>query len=119
MCLSRTMIKITAFIPMLVVFWIVMLLGVSFFKFGYIPEYGVDKDPNTVFSDGFLSVINWSLIVSFYLLALSFLSLITLLIIRINKVNRKKKIIALGIYTFGILVLVLLRESSAFEWLVD
>lgn len=119
MYLSRVILKVSALIPLFVVLGIILLLVVSFFKFGYIPEYGMDKDPYTVFSDSFINFKNWSLIVSFYLLAFSFVTLLTTLIIRINNIKRKDKIIAIGIYIFGILVFVLLKESSAFQWLVD
>ncbi len=119
MYLSKILIKVSAFIPILVVFGIISLLIVSFLRFGYLPEYGVDKDPYSVFSISFMNVKNWSFIISFYLLILSFLTLITLLIIRIGKVTKRDKVIAIGIYVIGMLALVLLRESSAFQWLVD
>ncbi len=119
MYLGKTIIRISAFMPMLIVFGIVLLLAISFFELGYLPQYGIYKDPSTVFSDGILKVKNFILIASFYLLIVSFLSLIAILIIRINKINNREKIIAFGMYTLGLLILVLLKESTAFEWLVD
>lgn len=119
MNLNRMIFRVLAFTPMLIVLGIVLLLTISFLEFGYFPQYGVDKDPYSVFSEGLMLVKNLFLILSFYLLIVSFLILITLLIIKINKINQREKIIALGIYAVGVLILVLLKESSAFEWLVD
>lgn len=119
MYLSKTIFRVTAFMPMLIVLGIVLLLAISFLKLGCLPQYGIEKDPYAVFSVGLMKVKNMSLIVSLYLLIASFISLIVFLIIRVNKINRKEKIIAIGMYAIGILILVLLRESSAFEWLVD
>lgn len=119
MNLSKVIFKLSTLIPLFVVIVIVTFLIVSFFKLGHIPEYGIDSDPCTVFSDSFLDFKNWSLIVLFYLLGFSFFSLVTTFFIQINKIKRKEKILAIGIYAFGILLIALLRESSAFQWLVD
>jgi Ca2+/Na+ antiporter len=119
MYLIKTIFRVSAFMPMLIALGIVLLLVISFLKLGYMPQYGIEKDPYTVFSSGFLRAKDMSLIVSFYLLIASFISLVVLLIIRVNNINRKEKIIAIGMYAIGILILVLLRESSVFEWLVD
>jgi hypothetical protein len=119
MYLSKTIIRVSVFMPILIFFGILLLLAISYANFGYFPQYGIDKDPGTIFPDGFIKVKNFSLIASFYLLIGSFLSLIAILITRIYKLSRKEKIIAIGIYALGLLILMLLKESSSFKWLID
>jgi len=119
MYLSKVIFKLSTLIPFFVVLVIVTFLIVSFFKLGHIPEYGIDSDPYTVFSNSLFDFINWSFIVIFYLLGFSFISLVTTFFIQINRIKTKEKILSIGIYAFGIMLIALLRESSAFQWLLD
>ena len=119
MFLIRTIFRVSSYIPIAISIGILMLLAFSYYKLGSLPQYGIDNDPHIVFSSEFFMIKNISLIVSLYLLIVSFLTLISLLIIKFNKLYKKEKIFAVAMYALGIIVLVIVRESSSFQWLVD
>lgn len=116
---SKIIIKLSALTPILIIFLLMTLLVISYFKFGYLPQYGIDADPHTVFSNGFIKFINLSLFVSFYLLFFSFLSLIILIIAKYRKIPQLYICAYIGLYIIGFILLVLLKESATFKWLVD
>lgn len=116
---SKTIIRASAFMPLLIIGGISLLLTIAFIKLGHLPQYGNDKDPCTIFSNGFIKFIDFSLIASVYFLIISLFTIVFSLFARINGVNRKEKFFAIGIYTLGLLILILLKQTEAFVWLVD
>ena len=111
--------KTVSFIPTLVLSVVGLLLIYCSIRVGHIPSYGIDPDPYSSFSASTLDVFNFILLTSLYLVFLSPFAFLAVAIFKRKKLSKKSFFKWGSLYLLGMILCFVLRQSSAFLWLMD
>ena len=113
------LLKIVSFIPTLVLSVVVLLLVYCSIRVGHIPSYGIDPDPYSSFSESTLNVFDFILLIALYSVFLSPFVFLGVVVFKRKKLSKKSFLKWGGLYVLGVVLCFLLRQSSAFLWLMD
>lgn len=112
------LLKMIAFVPVILNCIILTIVGIMTLLNGEIPIYGETNDPSSTFPTYLHSIINLALLILVYLLLVSPLLLIITFIT--NEFGEKRKVIFyLFIYVLGLITFILIRNTMFFAWLLD